>query len=60
MKIKSLLLGLLAVVAVVGCNNKGEKEENKTNEVVTNIATAPDYSSSTKKLYFSFKYFIIS
>ena len=29
MKIKSLLLGLLAVVAVVGCNNNGDGGESK-------------------------------
>ena len=48
--ISSILVTAMAL-SVAGCNkNKGESEKNKTNEVVTNVATAPDYSSSTKKL----------
>ena len=48
--ISSILVTAMAL-SVAGCNkDKGESEENKTNEVVTNVATAPDYSSSTKKL----------
>lgn len=49
-KINKIAGGLLAacmLLAGVGC---GGNNTDKPNEVVTNVATAPDYSASTKKL----------
>ena len=52
---KKVISGALAVLTLFSCSacfgeKTGHGDTDKPNEIVTDIATAPDYSTSTKKL----------